>query len=142
MTQDAVVIKSFENGMAEVLVARGTSCGEHCGSCSVCKYVGEIHTYAKNKIHAAPGDKVVIESKTSEVLGAAFTIYIIPMVGMLLAYLATAAMGFGETVSVPTAFIAFLTWRALILVMRTLLPPMLIRLTQNGAVGPRPRLIT
>lgn len=107
MTQDAVVIKSFENGMAEVLVARGTSCGEHCGSCSVCKYVGEIHTYAKNKIHAAAGDKVVIESKTSEVLGAAFTIYIIPMVGMLLAYLAAAALGFGETISVPAAFIAF-----------------------------------
>ena len=108
MTQDAVVIKSFDNGMAEVLVARGTSCGEHCGSCGVCKYVGEIHTYAKNKIHAAPGDKVVIESKTSEVLGAAFTIYIIPMIAMLLAYLAAAAMGFGENVSVPVAFAAFM----------------------------------
>ncbi|MBP3654641.1 MAG: SoxR reducing system RseC family protein [Oscillospiraceae bacterium] len=107
MTQDAVVIKSFENGLAEVLVARGTSCGEHCGSCSVCKYVGEIHTYAKNKIHAAAGDKVVIESKTSEVLGAAFMIYIIPMVAMLVAYLAAAGMGFGENVAVPAAFIAF-----------------------------------
>lgn len=107
MTQDAVVIKAFDNGLAEVLVARGTSCGEHCGSCSVCKYVGEIHTYAKNKIHAVAGDKVVIESKTSEVLGAAFMIYIIPMIAMLLAYLAAAALGFGENVSVPVAFIAF-----------------------------------
>ena len=108
MTQDAVVIKTFDNGLAEVLVARGTSCGEHCGSCGVCKYVGEIHTYAKNKIHAVAGDKVVIESKTSEVLGAAFTIYIIPMIAMLVAYLAAAAMGFGESVSVPAAFIAFM----------------------------------
>ena len=108
MTQDAVVIKAFDNGLAEVLVARGTSCGEHCGSCGVCKYVGEIHTYAKNKIHAVAGDKVVIESKTSEVLGAAFTIYIIPMIAMLVAYLAAAAMGFGESVSVPAAFIAFM----------------------------------
>lgn len=108
MTQDAVVIKAFDNGLAEVLVARGTSCGEHCGSCSVCKYVGEIHTYAKNQIHAAVGDKVVIESKTSEVLGAAFMIYIIPMVAMLAAYLIAAFMGFGESVSVPVAFIAFL----------------------------------
>ncbi|MBQ3258476.1 MAG: SoxR reducing system RseC family protein [Oscillospiraceae bacterium] len=116
MTQDAVVIKAFENGLAEVLVARGTSCGEHCGSCSVCKYVGEIHTYAKNKIHAAPGDKVVIESKTSEVLGAAFTIYIIPMVAMLLAYLAAATMGFGENVSVPAAFGAFLVCMGLVTV--------------------------
>lgn len=107
MTQDAIVIKSFENGLAEVLVARGTSCGEHCGSCSVCKYVGEIHTYAKNLIHAQPGDKVVIESKTSEVLGAAFMIYIIPMAIMVLAYMAAAAMGAGESVSVPVAFIAF-----------------------------------
>ena len=108
MTQDAVVIKAFDNGLAEVLVARGTSCGDHCGSCGVCKYVGEIHTYAKNKIHAVAGDKVVIESKTSEVLGAAFTIYIIPMIAMLVAYLAAAAMGFGESVSVPAAFIAFM----------------------------------
>jgi len=107
MTQDAIVIKSFENGLAEVLVARGTSCGEHCGSCSVCKYVGEIHTYAKNLIHAAPGDKVVIESKTSEVLGAAFMIYIIPMIAMIAAYLIAAAMGANETVSVPVAFAAF-----------------------------------
>jgi len=108
MTQDAVVIKAFDNGMGEVLVARGTSCGEHCGSCSVCKYVGEIHTYARNKIHAVAGDKVVIESKTSEVLGAAFMIYIIPMIAMLLAYPAAAAMGAGEMVSVPVAFAAFL----------------------------------
>ena len=108
MTQDAIVLKAFDNGLAEVLVARGTSCGEHCGSCGVCKYVGEIHTYAKNKIHAVPGDKVVIESKTSEVLGAAFMIYIIPMIAMLLAYIVAATMGFGENVSVPAAFIAFL----------------------------------
>lgn len=107
MTQDAVVIKAFDNGLAEVLVARGTSCGEHCGSCSVCKYVGEIHTYAKNAIHAVAGDKVVIESKTSEVLGAAFMIYIIPMIGMILAYIIAAAMGAAESVSVPVAFIAF-----------------------------------
>ena len=107
MTQDAIVIKAFDNGLAEVLVARGTSCGEHCGSCSVCKYVGEIHTYARNKIHAVPGDKVVIESKTSEVLGAAFMIYIIPMLAMIAAYLVAAAAGVSEGVSVACAFAAF-----------------------------------
>ncbi len=107
MTQDAIVTKAFDNGMAEVLVARGTSCGENCGSCSVCKYMGEIHTYAKNLIHAQPGDKVVVESKTSEVLGAAFMIYIIPMIALVLGYIAAAAMGFDESVSIPVAFGAF-----------------------------------
>lgn len=30
MTQDAVVTKVFPNGMAEVVVARGTACGSNC----------------------------------------------------------------------------------------------------------------
>lgn len=107
MTQDAVVIKSFNNGLAEVLVERGTSCGEHCGSCSVCKYVGEIHTYAKNTIGAKPGDHVVVSSKSSEIIGAAFTLYIIPMIAMVVAYLLAAAMGASEMVSIVAAFAAF-----------------------------------
>lgn len=107
MTQDAVVIKSFANGLAEVLVARGTSCGEHCGSCSVCKYTGEIHTYAQNTIGAQPGDHVEVSSKSSEIIGAAFMLYIIPMVAMVVAYMIAAGTGASENMCIGAAFGAF-----------------------------------
>ena len=32
MTQDAVVTKVLPNGMAEVVVSRGTACGSNCGN--------------------------------------------------------------------------------------------------------------
>ena len=62
MTQDAVVTKVFPNGMAEVVVARGTACGSNCGNCESCVFQNEIKAFAKNSVHAKPGEKVVIES--------------------------------------------------------------------------------
>ena len=44
MTQDAVVTKVFPNGMAEVVVARGTACGSNCGNCESCVFQNEPKT--------------------------------------------------------------------------------------------------
>ena len=52
MTQDAVVTKVFPNGMAEVVVARGTACGSNCGNCESCVFQNEIKAFAKNSVHA------------------------------------------------------------------------------------------
>ena len=65
MTQDAVVTKVFPNGMAEVAVSRGTACGSNCGNCESCVFQNEIKAFAKNSVHARPGEKVVIESLSS-----------------------------------------------------------------------------
>ena len=69
MTQDAVVTKVFPNGMAEVVVARGTACGSNCGNCESCVFQNEIKAFAKNSVHAKPGEKVVIESLSSRIFG-------------------------------------------------------------------------
>ena len=76
MTQDAVVTRILPNGMAEVAVARSTACGGNCGSCESCIFQSELRTEAKNTIGARPGQKVVIESRTSAVFSAAALVYI------------------------------------------------------------------
>ncbi len=71
MTQDAVVTKLVSRHVAEVEVERGTACGGTCESCEACVFQNRIRAEAVNKVSALPGQKVVIESKTSDVLGAA-----------------------------------------------------------------------
>ena len=85
MTQDAVVTKLISRHVAEVEVERGTACGGTCESCE-----------AVNKISALPGQKVVIESKTSDVLGAAVLLYMVPFVLLFLGYAIGSALGWAE----------------------------------------------
>ena len=65
MTQDAVVTKLVSRHVAEVEVERGTACGGTCESCEACVFQNRIRAEAVNKVSALPGQKVVIESKTS-----------------------------------------------------------------------------
>ena len=76
MTQDAVVTKLVSRHVAEVEVERGTACGGTCESCEACVFQNRIRAEAVNKVSALPGQKVVIESKTSDVLGAAALLYL------------------------------------------------------------------
>lgn len=86
MTQDAVVTKLVSRHVAEVEVERGTACGGTCESCEACVFQNRIRAEAVNKISALPGQKVVIESKTSDVLGAAVLLYMVPFVLLFLGY--------------------------------------------------------
>ena len=101
MTQDAVVTKVLPNGMAEVVVSRGTACGSNCGNCESCVFQNEIKTFAKNTVHARPGEKVVIESLSSRIFGAAFIVYIVPMLVFIIGYVIAASCGLTEGMSVP-----------------------------------------
>ena len=80
MTQNAVVTKLISRHVAEVEVERGTACGGTCESCEACVFQSRIRAEALNKVSALPGQKVVIESKTSDVLGAAARLYRVPFV--------------------------------------------------------------
>ena len=84
MTQDAVVTKLVSRHVAEVEVERGTACGGTCESCEACVFQNRIRAEAVNKVSALPGQKVVIESKTSDVLGAAALLYLVPFVLLFL----------------------------------------------------------
>ena len=68
MTQTGIVKKILDKGMADVAVERVTACS-HCSGCGECIYGKEIHVEAENKIFAQPGERVVLESKTTTILG-------------------------------------------------------------------------
>ena len=116
MTQDAVVTKLLPNGMAEVAVARTTACGGSCGSCESCIFQSEIKTLARNLIDAVPGQKVVIESRSAIVFGAAALVYIMPIVLFLLGYALAYLAGATEGVCILVSFLALIL-SAVILVL-------------------------
>ena len=107
MTQDAVVTRVFHNGLAEVAVTRGTACGSNCGNCESCVFQNELKAIAKNTVHAAPGEKVIIESVSSRIFGAAFLLYIVPIVAMAIGYAIAAANALSEGICIVVAFAAF-----------------------------------
>ena len=106
MTQDAVVTRVLPNGMAEVVVARTTACGSNCGNCESCIFQNELKTLARNRIEARPGQKVVIESKTSTVFGAAALVYVMPVLLFLLGYFLAYSLGASEGLCVAVSFLA------------------------------------
>lgn len=116
MTQDAVVTKVFPNGMAEVAVSRGTACGSNCGNCESCVFQSELKAFAKNSVHARPGEKVVIESLSSRIFGAAILVYIVPMVVFIIGYAMAASAGLGEGLCVLCSFLAFAIAVAIVVV--------------------------
>ena len=96
MTQNAVVTRIINRHTAEVEVERGTACGGNCGACEACVFQNTIRAIAFNKVSALPGQQVVIESKTSDVLGAAMLLYLVPFVLLFIGYAIGAALHFGE----------------------------------------------
>ena len=96
MTQNAVVTRILSRHTAEVEVERGTACGGNCGACDACVFQNVIRATAVNKVSALPGQQVVIESKTSAVLGAAMLLYIVPFVLLFIGYAIAAAIGLAE----------------------------------------------
>lgn len=108
MTQDAVVTKVFDNGMAEVAVSRGTACGSNCGNCESCVFQNELKAFAKNSIHANCGEKVVIESLSSRIFGAAFLLYIVPFIVFFIGYAVAAHYALSEGLTILVSFGFFL----------------------------------
>lgn len=108
MTQDAVVTKLLPGGMAEVAVARSTACGGSCGHCESCVFQNEMKTEARNQVGALPGQKVVIESKSSTVFRAAALVYVMPLLLMLLAYAVAELAGAGEWMCIAVSFVGLM----------------------------------
>jgi len=108
MTNEGIVTKLLPNGMAEVAVMRQTACGGGCSSRGGCMYEREMKTAAKNLVNAKPGQRVVIESRTSVIFNAAFLVYVMPLVLFVAAYAAAAALGAAEGVCILVSFVSLL----------------------------------
>ena len=120
MTQDAIVTKCLPNGMAEVVVTRTTACGSNCGNCESCIFQSELKTLARNQVDAKPGQRVVIESKSSKIYGAAMLGYILPIVLVGFGYAVAYAAGAGEGVCVASSFAGLLIGAAIIVMSQRL----------------------
>ena len=103
MTQNGVVTKLLDNGRAEVAVERGTACGGHCDGCETCIYASTLRIAAENDVYARPGDRVILESGTGGVIGAAMLVYLVPVLMFFVGYAVGAAAGLGQGMCVVTS---------------------------------------
>ena len=108
MTQDAIVTKLLPNDMAEVVVTRSTACGSNCGSCESCIFQSELKAVARNRINARPGQRVVIESRTSKVFSAAVLVYVMPLVLFVLGFVLATLLGASEGLAILVSFLALI----------------------------------
>lgn len=115
MTNEGVVTKLLPNSMAEVAVARSTACGGNCGSCEACAFQNTLKTLATNGPGAVPGQRVVVETSSSVIFGAAMLVYIMPLLFFIAGYAAASILGASEGICILVSFLA-LALSAVILV--------------------------
>lgn len=96
MKQYGTVVE-LTHGKATLQIPRSTACGDKCGSCSSHCKQEKIEIDVKNRLNAVVGDRVEVESETKTILGAAFLVYIVPVVmlfvGMIVANMIANSMG-------------------------------------------------
>ena len=120
MTQDAIVFKCLNEQMAEVVVTRATACGTNCSSCEACVFQNELKTVARNLIGAKPGQKVLIESKSSRVYGAILLVYIVPMLLAVIGCFSAYGAGASEGLCVLCTFLGFLLGAVIVVISQKL----------------------
>lgn len=107
MTQIATIEKLLDADHAQIAVARQTACGHDCSECAGCGVSGApVYARAKNSIGAKPGQKVVVESSTKNMLGIIALVYMVPVVLFFLGYFIAGAF-FGVGGQYTTAVLAF-----------------------------------
>lgn len=117
MLQEAIITKTRDDGLAEVVVERLGICGGDCNGCNECKYEHLMKSVVQNPIGAHRGQHVMIETPTKGVVKGAFAIYVLPLVLLILGYLAAALLSLSEDTCIITAFAAAVLG---ILIARTL----------------------
>jgi len=109
LTQSAIVSRILGDGYAQVDVERISACGKSCASCGGgCAEKKIISVRARNAAMARPGDRVVIESTTGGVLGAALLVYMVPILFFFLAYVITALNRLPEVPAILISLAAFM----------------------------------
>ena len=108
MTQIATVESIVNANYAEISVPRKSACGHDCEECAGCGVSGAaVRARALNPIGARPGQKVVVESSTSKMLGIVAVVYLIPVVLFLVGYVAMALLGAAVSAQYTVAIAGF-----------------------------------
>ena len=117
MKQNGIVTKLLDNGLVEVSVERGTACGGHCDGCETCVYAAKLLVNAQNPVYAGPGDRVVLESESKSIMGAAMLVYMLPIVLFFAGYAAAAAFGAGQGVCILSSLAGVLLGAAAVVIV-------------------------
>ncbi len=105
MTQIATVKKVLPDGFVTVAVTRKSACAHDCDRCAGCGTVsGAVSVKARDPLGVRPGQKVMVESRTGQVLGIAALVYLLPLLGFLLGYFLSG--GLAESVRYVLAAVA------------------------------------
>lgn len=83
MKQQGVVTNVLNNHNAMVLVTRHSSC-DSCNACKMGREDKTIEIEAINRINAREGQTVSIDQEHQNVLKAAFILYVIPLIALLI----------------------------------------------------------
>lgn len=103
MKQNGTVTRLLDKGRAMVAVERSTACGGHCGGCEACVFDARLMVEAENAIYARPGERVVLESETGRIMGAALLVYMLPVALLFLGLGIGAALGLSQGLCVVTS---------------------------------------
>lgn len=108
MEQTGLITNIIDENTARVSVLRLSACGSHCATCNaVCSSKQTMTVLADNKVSASPGDIVIIESGTKQVLGIAALVYLVPIILFFAGYACASLMALGEGVSIAAGFACF-----------------------------------
>jgi len=110
MIQTATVRKIIGD-KAQIEVKRISACAHNCaecgGGCSELTKTGPVVALADNPLGARPGDKVLVQSSTKQVLSFAAVVYLLPLVLFFTGYFLSAALGAAEGLAIGLGGLCF-----------------------------------
>ncbi|KAB3527660.1 SoxR reducing system RseC family protein [Alkaliphilus serpentinus] len=116
------VVTEVKGQHAKVVMQRHSS----CGSCNACKMGEEENKFAIeaiNGINAKIGDRVSVDMESQDVLSAAFIVYVIPLIALLVGIFAgnriLVSMNIGPQKDIYVAIIGFAVMALTFLAIRT-----------------------
>ena len=108
MTQVATVERIIDANHAEISVPRKSACGHDCEECAGCGVTGAaVHAKALNPIGALPGQKVVVQSDTGNMLRIIALVYLTPVLLFLAGYFITMTVTSSTAIQYLIAGIGF-----------------------------------
>jgi len=81
--EEGIIIEIFGNNIAKVKVGRHNE----CKNCGACPGDSSVVIEAKNSIGAKTGQRIAFEMKETNMLMAAFVVYILPLIAVVIGVL-------------------------------------------------------
>lgn len=111
MEQIAKVTRLINPHVAEIAVQRKSACGHDCskcgGGCSEMLVQTEVKAAASNYVGAVPGDLVRVESESSQILGIAAVVYMVPLLLFFVLYFIGQYLAHTDSIAVALGVLGF-----------------------------------